>query len=227
MSNEPVGPAPGSGDAGQYGWVPSQYSQGAQPPQPPRKRRGCLYAFLGGAGAVVLLIIIGAIAAAVGGSSNSTTTSTPAAPSGAASTSAGATTAAPRQAGLGTPVRDGKFQFVITSITHARNVGGQFGQTAQGEYTILHIKVTNIGSVAQTLDDSAQYVYDAKGRKFSADSAADIYANGSSSSVFFNSINPGNTIRGKIAFDMPVGDKAVKAELHDSAFSGGVTVSLG
>jgi len=230
MSNGPDGPVPGSGDTGQYGWVPPQYPQGAQPPQPPqppRKRRGCLYAFLGGVGVVVLLIIIGAVAAAVGGSSNSTATSTPAAPSGAASTSAGATAAAPRQAGLGTPVRDGKFQFVITSVTHAKNVGGQFGQTAQGEYTILHVAVTNIGNVAQTLDDTAQYLYDAKGRKFSADSAADIFANGTSNSVFLNSINPGNTVHGKIAFDLPPGDKAVKAELHDSMFSGGVTVSLG
>jgi hypothetical protein len=44
--------------------------------------------------------------------------------------------------------------------------------------------------------------------------------------VFFNSINPGNTVHGEIAFDLPPGDAAVKAELHDSAFSGGVTVML-
>jgi hypothetical protein len=29
-----------------------------------------------------------------------------------------------------------------------------------------------------------------------------------------------------LAFDMPAGVHAVKAELHDSAFSGGVTVNL-
>jgi len=40
--------------------------------------------------------------------------------------------------------------------------------------------------------------------------------------------NPGNTVRAVILFDLPKGDRAVKAELelHDSAFSGGVTVSL-
>ena len=47
-----------------------------------------------------------------------------------------------------------------------------------------------------------------------------------SDSVSFNDINPGNTVRGELAFDMPAGHKAVKAELHDSAFSGGVTVNL-
>jgi hypothetical protein len=124
-------------------------------------------------------------------------------------------------------VRDGKFQFTITKVTHAKRAGNRYlGQRAQGEYTILYITVTNIGNVAQNLDDSAQFVYDAHGRKFSADSTADICINGSSNSVFFNQINPGNSVRGKIAFDLPKGDTAVKAELHDSAFSGGVTVSL-
>jgi Domain of unknown function (DUF4352) len=41
-----------------------------------------------------------------------------------------------------------------------------------------------------------------------------------------NDINPGNTMRGKIAFGMPVGDKAVKIEAHDSMFSNTVTVKL-
>jgi uncharacterized protein DUF4352 len=86
--------------------------------------------------------------------------------------------------------------------------------------------VTNIGNAAQTLDDSAQYVYDARGRQFSADSQADLYINGTGDSVFLQQINPGNTVHGKIAFDLPVGDSAVRAELHDSMFSGGVIVSL-
>jgi hypothetical protein len=33
-------------------------------------------------------------------------------------------------------------------------------------------------------------------------------------------------VKGELAFDMPTGVKAVKAELHDSAFSGGITVKL-
>lgn len=44
--------------------------------------------------------------------------------------------------------------------------------------------------------------------------------------MFFNQINPGNTVHGKFAFDLPKGTKAVKAQLHDSAFSDGVTVTL-
>ena len=45
-------------------------------------------------------------------------------------------------------------------------------------------------------------------------------------STWFNDINPGNTVHGKIAFDMPTGDKAIKIELHDSMFSDGVTAKL-
>lgn len=44
--------------------------------------------------------------------------------------------------------------------------------------------------------------------------------------MFLNDINPGNTVQGQLAFDMPAGVRAVKAELHDSLFSDGVTVSL-
>jgi hypothetical protein len=169
------------------------------------------------------LIVI--ISVAANGGSNGT----PAAGGGAAP--ANAAPPAPQVAKIGTPVRDGKFQFTITSVSHAKSVGDTadgFGDTAQGKYTILHVTVTNIGSQPQTLDDSSQYVYDASGRKYDASTNADIYFNSASGSdsVFLNDINPGNTVHGELAFDMPKGLKAVKAELHDSPFSGGITVNL-
>jgi len=192
--------------------------------QPPRrKRRLGLKITLGVLGGFIALIVLGSIAAALGGSKNAGTNAGTGTGSGPAAQTEG-NAAGP---GIGANARDGKFQFTVTKVTHAKRIGDRFvGQAAQGEYTILHITVTNISNVAQTLDDSAQFVYDAGGRKFSADSTADIYANGSSNSVFFNQINPGNTVHGKIAFDLPKGDTAVKAELHDSVFSGGVVVSL-
>jgi hypothetical protein len=174
---------------------------------------------LGLAGFIVLIVVISLATGSKG---------TPAASSGAPANAAAP--AAAQAAKIGTPVRDGKFQFTITSVSHAKSVGDTadgLGDTAQGKYTILHVTVTNIGSQAQTLDDSSQYVYDASGRKYDASTSADIDLNGTGSgSVFLNEINPGNTVHGLLAFDMPAGHKAVKAELHDSAFSGGVTVSL-
>jgi hypothetical protein len=192
------------------------------PPQlPPKKKRHWVRnIFLGLAGFIVLIVII---SVAVGGGSNGT----PAAGGGAAPANAAPT--APQVAKIGTPVRDGKFQFTITSVSHAKSVGDTadgFGDTAQGKYTILHVTVTNIGSQPQTLFDSNQHVIDASGRKYDVSTSADMDINGASDSVFVNDINPGNTVRGELAFDMPAGHKAVKAELHDSAFSGGVTVNL-
>ena len=211
------------------GYVQGQVPQQQQPPyyppqqQPPRKKRHWVRnIFLGFAGLIVLIVII---SVAVNGGSKGT----PTASGGGAS--ANAAPAPPQAAKIGTPVRDGKFQFTITSISHAKSVGDTadgLGDTAQGEYTILHVTVTNIGSQPQTLDDSSQYIYDASGRKYDVSTSADIDLNSASGSdsVFFNDINPGNTVHGELAFDMPKGVKAVKAELHDSAFSGGVTVIL-
>ena len=195
-------------------------SSSVYPPQqsPKKKRHWVRNTFLGLAGFIVLIVII---SVAANGCSNGTS----AAGSGAAP--ANAVPAAPQVAKIGTPVRDGKFQFTITSVSHAVSVGDTadgFGDTAQGKYTILHVTVTNISSQPQTLFDSNQYVFDASGRKYDVSTSADMDINGASDSVLFNDINPGNTVRGELAFDMPAGLKAVKAELHDSAFSGGVTV---
>jgi len=197
-----------------------------QPPLPPRKswpRRHKILTALGAAFGLLIAIII--ISAAAGG--GSTPSGTPAASAPATTPSTAPANAPPKTAGIGTPVRDGKFQFTVTKVTHAKTVGSSaLGQTAQGKYTVLHVTVKNIGSEAQTLDDSSQYLFDSAGRKFSADSQADLYINGTGDSVFLQQINPGNSVHGLIAFDLPTNDKAVKAELHDSAFSGGVTLSL-
>lgn len=198
----------------------------APPPQPPRRRGrrlgiGCL-ASIGGL--VVLIVVIAVIAGVATSGGNKSSGSS----SGGFSPTPGTHGGVPGTGtpGIGQPVRDGKFQFTVTKVTHAKHVGGQFGDTAQGRYTILHLIVKNIGSESQTLDDSAQFVFDQHGRKYDASSAADLDLN-SGGGVFLNDINPGNTVRGLIAFDMPAGAKAIKAELHDSLFSNGVTVNLG
>lgn len=212
----PQQPQPG------YGPPPPGYG----PPQPPpRKHRAGKFFALGCGGLlalVIVIVVIAAVASSSGGSGSGTASA--GSTSSASSGSSGATP------GIGTKARDGKFQFVVTRISQAKNVGDVadgFGDTASGRYTVLHVTVTNIGSQAQTLDDSAQYVYDRKGRQFSASSPADIDGNSSNGGgVFFNQINPGGTVHGKLYFDLPRGTTAIKAVLHDSAFSDGVTASL-
>lgn len=202
----------------------SQQTQYPYQTPPGKKRHWVRNSFLAFCGFIALIIII-----AVASSSGGNTGSTPAA-SGGSSTSP-SSSAQPDGSSLakaGTAVRDGKFQFKVTSASQAKSVGDTadgFGDTAQGEYTVLHVTVTNIGQQPQTLDDSSQYVYDSAGRKYDASSTADIDINGNDQ-VFFNDINPGNTVNGELAFDMPTGTKSAKAEFHDSAFSGGTQVAL-
>jgi hypothetical protein len=127
---------------------------------------------------------------------------------------------------MGTKVRDGKFEFTVTSLKCGINeVGDEYLNTqAQGEFCQVSLTISNIGDEPQTMFADNQDAYDAKGRKFSPDSEASIYDD--SSQVLWEEINPGNTVEGKVFYDVPEGTKLVKVELHDSAFSGGVEVEL-
>ncbi|WP_182111389.1 MULTISPECIES: DUF4352 domain-containing protein [unclassified Actinotalea] len=128
--------------------------------------------------------------------------------------------------GVGATVADGKFEFVVTQVeVGVTRVGDDmFGQEAQGQFVLVHLTVTNIGDQAQYFDGSSQKALDAQGRTFSADTGAAIYLGDANS--FLNQINPGNQVQGLVVFDVPVDATLTQLELHDSPFSGGVTVAL-
>lgn len=146
----------------------------------------------------------------------------------AAKPSAAPKPAAPKVPGIGTKVRDGKFEFVVSSVKCGiAKVGTSeyLQKKAQGQFCAVTMKVTNIGDEPQSMFADNQYAYDAKGRKLSADSTASIYDD--SSQVLWEEINPGNAVKGKVYFDIPKGAKITKLELHDSMFSGGVDLKVG
>ena len=99
-----------------------------------------------------------------------------------------------------------------------------FGVEAQGQYCLVSVQVENIGEEAQSFFGSNQYLYDEEGRQFSADDEAAIYLENSQS--LYEEINPGNSVQGTVVFDIPKNATPARIELHDSAFSGGVTVDL-
>jgi hypothetical protein len=202
------------------------YSQpGPYAPSPPRKRsalKGCLIIV---ASVFGVIVILGAVGAAIsGGTGGSSPVATPAETHSAA--------AAPAKKkplnGVGREYRDGKFAFTVTKIKKGvRRVGDQyFGKTAQGQFVLVYVTVDNIGNEARTFDSSSQKLKDMKGREFSADGEATI-AMGDESKAFLEDINPGNGVRGILVFDVPTGIKLKSLALHDSPFSGGVTVPLG
>ncbi len=170
---------------------------------------------------ILVLVILGGIGAAAGGGSNKNSNTQ-------ASTKSTGTSGGQTLAKIGQSANDGKFQFTVSSIKCGEASVSQdqyLSKTAQGQYCLLNVTVKNIGNQAQTFDASNQYLYNAQNQKYSADSTASDYAN-PSGSTFLNEINPGNTVTGVVAFDVPKDVTPITAELHDSAFSGGVKVNL-
>jgi hypothetical protein len=171
-------------------------------------------------GALIGLVIVGSIIG--GGSKNSTQTTANNKDSSKPSPSTA------QLAKIGAPANDGKFQFTFNSIQCNQPTVGSDQYTtkaAQGQYCVVNLTAKNIGNESQTLDATSQYLYDAQNHKYSADTEASIDAN-PSGGTFYNSINPGNSVTGVVVFDIPKGVTPVTGELHDSAFSGGVKVSL-
>lgn len=130
-------------------------------------------------------------------------------------------------AGLNTPVRDGKFEFVVTGVRCGETTLGDeyLNTTAQGQFCLVDVSVTNIGDEAQYFFADNQTLLNAEGQEYSADSSASIYLDNAEGMM--SEINPGNSIAGTVVFDVPVGMAPTSIDLHDSLFSGGVVVVLG
>lgn len=225
-----------------------------QPPHgygsPPKKKRIGLW--LGLAGAALVLVCCGgsAIMLAIGSRDDADKVSTNDAASTAPATVAGGNEQSPEPAvddttpeatatteaaeptkaaaaKLGSAVRDGKFEFVVSSVKcGATQVGGDFlNATAQGQFCLVKMSIKNIGDEPQTLSSGSQKGFNAAGQEYSADSAASLYVN-DDQQVLFNEINPGNQVKGTIVFDIPKGQRLARLELHDSSWSGGVSVTV-
>jgi hypothetical protein len=201
---------------------------------PPRKGgKGCLYGIIG---AVAGLFMLGSCVAVVASSSDTSgpvESQSPAAekkPAGEKSEKGaqGKASKKPVTNGVGRVYKDGKFAFTVTKVKKGvQKVGNEyFGDTAQGQFVILSVTVKNIGDEARTFTNGNQTLIDTKGREFDADPEASLWTDKESKS-FLQQINPGNSVRGKLIYDVPRGTKLKAIELHDSMWSGGVTVPLG
>lgn len=133
----------------------------------------------------------------------------------------------PEQAGIGTSVVDGKFSFTVTNVECGIDSVGNdvLGAEAQGQFCIISLTIENVGNEPQTMFADNQKLFDAKGREFSPDTSSMIYMEGGSD-AWLSEINPGNTLTGELLFDVPKDASLDYIELHDSAFSDGVEVSL-
>jgi hypothetical protein len=189
---------------------PSQVPSGQYPP--PAKKRKWPWII---AGIVAFFVVVSTL------SNSDKKTDTSASPT---------TTAAPSQttARLNTPVRDGKFEFVVKTVQPGLTEVGDnpyLAKKAQGQFVVVTLSVQNIGDRAQGFSPSDQKLIDNQGRSFDSDAAAQIALGGSDIPVWDN-INPGNAVDVKVVYDMPRDAIPTSITLHDSMFSGGATVAL-
>jgi len=206
---------------------------GAQPVPERRRSWFARHKFLTTLGVVALVAVVASLSSPDGDGGGATPATVGTATTDPAAQASVAAAPAPEEqeeaeaAGVGTPVRDGKFEFTVTQVeTGVTEVGDEYlSEQAQGQFAFVHMTVANIGDRAQMLDGSNQTLVDTEGREHSASSTAAIYLDGSD--TFLNDINPGNVVEGIVVFDIPADAVPASIELHDSMFSGGVTVSLG
>ena len=128
---------------------------------------------------------------------------------------------------MGQPARDGLFEFTVTDLDCSQKVIGDvaFNGTARGIYCVVTVRVKNLDRQPQSFDESSQRAYDEQGTAYSHDVNAEFKVN-AGAQTWFQTIEPGAQVTGKLVFDIPESVRVAAIELHDSPASTGVRVPL-
>jgi hypothetical protein len=129
---------------------------------------------------------------------------------------------------IGQVAKDGDFAFVVKSVSCGTSadavVEGAGEQVPPAtEECLVTMTVTDDTGTSQTYFSGNQYAYDSAGHQFSADATA---TESLISADDDTEVNPGATITAILPFQIPVNDRIARLELHDSAYSNGVTVDV-
>jgi hypothetical protein len=123
--------------------------------------------------------------------------------------------------------KDGDFAFTVTGVQcGVTQIGdSDFGDTAPAgsQWCLATMNVKNDKTASQTFSASSQKAIDGHGNELSSDDEATIYLPNDSQAELAT-VNPGISITAVVPFQLPASGKIAKFELHDSDFSGGVTV---
>jgi hypothetical protein len=199
---------------------------------PSDARTAALKLFAGITGAL-LVLLIAAVAYAVlvnetanvGTNAFGSTSDTSTEPT--AETSESTETASPTSEPTETPVAadgdavDGPLTFTVHGIEVGSTVvmsDAPVEKTANGEYNVVHMTVTNTGSEPTAFVASYQKL-NANGEVYSIDDQATAYLEGT-----FADLQPGASADVSIAFDVPPGTEAESVELHADPTTPGVVV---
>jgi hypothetical protein len=187
-----------------------------------RQSRELLLVSLVAGAAVVVLLVVGFWAARSGRRPRA-----PAADADRPSATAPGTSGT-RPPGIGDPVRDGKFEFVVSRVDCSHKSIGieHFQRTAKGRYCVVSLTVRNIAGTPKYFVGHAQKAVTADGGTYRDDDIAAVYVN-HDTQTFLRKLTPGRRVTGKLVFDVPATTRLTGLELHDSLLSGGVEVTLG
>jgi hypothetical protein len=166
---------------------------------------------------LALVVIAGISMASGGGSDNGSTNSS--------SESSEETPVEESMAMIGDTVVDGDWSYVVSNLKcGVKQVGSSLlGAEAQGQFCIVSISATNNGSKADYFLGSDHKIYDVNGSEYESDSSAWIYLE---DNMLLDKVNPGNTSKGQIVFDVPETADLDYILVSSSFLSDGVKVSL-
>ncbi|MFE7796045.1 protein kinase [Nocardia sp. NPDC057440] len=208
----------------------------APPPAAPRRRRrrsgGVLTKVIGALVVVFLtpfVLAAGCIALLASGSrgSDSSGGSSAARPTAAAEEHP----APPPEPGPAGPapaqsaVRDGKFEFVVTSADSGISRVGF--QSARGSFVIVTVTVNNISDQSKRFLPFGQRLIDTQGRVIDHDPAATMWQTTQARHNYSFELHPGQSATTQLVFDVAPDATPSHLELHDFPLSQGVTVMVG
>ncbi|MFE7747163.1 protein kinase [Nocardia sp. NPDC057455] len=125
---------------------------------------------------------------------------------------------------VGSPVRDGKFEFVVTKVD--AGVARIGLQRAAGSFLIVTLAVRNISDETKWFLPMGQRLLDAQNTPFDHNATATMWQNTQQRLGYSFELRPGQSATTQLVFDLPRAATPDHLELHDFVLSGGVRVHI-
>lgn len=228
---------PGAGAAGPGGYGAGAFGPGNSGQKPPKQKKPLLKRWWFW---IVLILVIVVIASAISGGGDDATKSTESSAAVAEDDEAAGDKAkeesggdepasdnAGASYGIGDAVAADDWEMTVNSVKDGvSSVGDEFlGAEAQGQFVVVNLSVKNTASAPDFFWEDNVKLGDESGNTYSADSEAGLYAE-EDSILFGEEINPGNTAKGVLVFDVPADVSPDKLIFEGGLFSDPIEISL-
>jgi hypothetical protein len=233
----------GSHPQNPHQWVPPQqtpspgYPGGGYPPQqpsgqkPPKQKKPLLKRWWFW---LIVIVVLIALVSALGGGGDETgtrsadSTSSDEQQAGGGEKEAKAEKPAEESAhGIGDTVAADDWEITVDEVEDGvSKVGDEYlGAEAQGQFVQISLSVKNTGSEPDYFFEDDIKLADDQDNTYSADSEAGIYA-AKDNILFLEEINPGNTAKGVLVFDVPEDVDPSRLTFAGGLFADPVEISL-